>query len=379
MCKEKKYKPIVALCYDFDKTLSPDDMQSQGFIQDIGFKDVSIFWDESNSLATDNLMDQNLAWMYEMKKHSEGKKLFTKDTLRKHGESLALFPGVERWFDRINEYGDMVGVKVEHYIISSGLKEIIEGTTIASKFKQIYASSFLFDKNDVGIWPAQVVNYTNKTQFLFRIEKGVLDISDESVNDYVPSDQLAVPYRNMIYIGDSATDIPCMEVVNSHGGYSIGVYNAKTKDKRKVYKMIRDNRIKFFAPADYSEDGELDHLVKAIIDRTAKNEWLEREYYSCLKEVNENDKGISEEKREKADLILELADSWSFRRTHSLIRKMNEINTWTSKEVDEIAKVALQNFQVRYVINDSEIKAFIKKITRDNTSNSCKELNSLLN
>nr|WP_281164291.1 HAD family hydrolase [Liquorilactobacillus sicerae] len=253
-------QPVVAICYDFDKTLSPDDMQAQGFIQSVGY-DIKSFWNESNNLAKQAEMDQNLAWMYEMKKKSVGKTLFTRQALMKYGSQVKLFPGVEAWFDRIQDYGDKVGVNVEHYIISSGLKEMIEGSKVGGKFKKIFASSFLFDQNDVAIWPAQAVNYTNKTQFLFRIEKGLLDMNDQRVNDHFSPAQLKVPFRNMIYIGDSDTDVPCMKLVNSRGGYSIGVYDAKSNDKSKVYKMMRDERIKYFAPADYTPNQTLDCLV----------------------------------------------------------------------------------------------------------------------
>ena len=211
-----KKEPILAICYDFDKTLSPDDMQAQGYIQSIEYE-VADFWKESNKLAADNDMDQNLAYMYMMRDKSRGRVLFTKETLHEDGSKVKLFPGVDTWFDRINEYGKSKGVIVEHYIISSGLKEMIEGTEVAKKFKKIYASSFYYDDRGEAVWPAQVVNYTNKTQFLFRIEKGVLDINDQGVNSYFEPDQYHVPFRNMVYIGDSDTDIPCMKLVNING------------------------------------------------------------------------------------------------------------------------------------------------------------------
>lgn len=150
----------------------------------------------------------------------------------------------------IRAYGADRGVIVEHYIISSGLKEMIEGTSVAKAgaFERIYASSFYYNDRDVAIWPAQVVNYTSKTQFLFRIEKGVLDVNDQSVNEYFPPDKIRVPFRNMVYIGDSDTDIPCMKLVNIYGGHSIGVYNAETSDKTKVYKMMRDSADKVLCP-----------------------------------------------------------------------------------------------------------------------------------
>lgn len=188
--REKKTdQPVIALCYDFDKTLSPDDMQAQGYIQSVGFN-IGEFWEKSNGLASANDMDQNLAYMYTMKEEAAGKVLFTKKELAKYGSKVALFPGVEEWFERIRKYGEEKGVIIEHYIISSGLKEMIEGTSISKNgaFKRIYATSFYCNKDGVAVWHAQVVNYTNKTQFLFRISKGVLDVNDPAVNDSFPAD-----------------------------------------------------------------------------------------------------------------------------------------------------------------------------------------------
>ena len=273
---KKEEKPVVAICYDFDKTLSPDDMQAQGFIQKLGYE-ISEFWKKSNGFAKANNMDKNLAYMFTMKTESEGTVLFTKTELAKFGSVVELFPGVEDWFERIRKYGEENGVIVEHYIISSGLKEMIEGTSIAKNgaFKKIYATSFYCDEKGVAVWPAQVVNYTNKTQFLFRITKGILDVNDDAVNDFVAESDLRVPFRNMVYLGDSDTDIPCMKLVKTRGGYSIGVFNPKTNDRKKVHKMTQDNRIDYFVPADYSENTELDKLIKTIIKKTAYNELLE--------------------------------------------------------------------------------------------------------
>ena len=287
--RHKEKHPVVAICYDFDKTLSPDDMQAQGYIQSVGYN-VKDFWDKSNALARANDMDTNLAYMYTMMVEAQGNLLFTKKNLEEYGSKVKLFKGVDGWFDRIRDYGKTKGVIVEHYIISSGLKEMIEGTSIAKKgvFEKIYASSFYYNERNVAVWPAQVINYTSKTQFLFRIEKGKLDINDPAVNYYFPPDQMRVPFRNIVYIGDSDTDIPCMKLVNSSGGHSIGVYNPDTNDKTKVLKMIRDNRIRHFAPADYTENGELDRLVKEIIDKTATYEVLESHYFENLAEAKKD-------------------------------------------------------------------------------------------
>lgn len=284
--KHKERYPVLAICYDFDKTLSPDDMQAQGYIQSVGL-DTEEFWAASNGMAAQNDMDNNLAYMYKMKVESEGKFVFTKETLENYGSKVKLFKGVEEWFERIKRYGKQHGVLVEHYIISSGLKEMIEGTSIAQKgvFEKIYASSFFYNERGVAQWPAQVINYTSKTQCLFRIEKGVLDINDPGVNEYFSPDEMRVPFRNMVYVGDSDTDIPCMKLVNSYGGHSIGVYNPDTNDKTKVFNMIKNHRIKYFVPADYSEGTELDELVKNIIDKTATYEKLENRYFDNLAEA----------------------------------------------------------------------------------------------
>lgn len=359
--KHKEGQPVIAICYDFDKTLSPTDMQAQGFIQSVGC-DVNEFWTESNALGEKNDMDQNLAYMLTMKQKSEGKVLFTKQQLAEYGSKVDLFKGVDTWFKRIKRYGEEQGVIVEHYIISSGLKEMIEGTKVADDFEKIYATSFYYNDNDVAVWPAQVVNYTNKTQFLFRIEKGVLDINDPGVNDSFDPSEIRVPFRNMIYIGDSDTDIPCMKLITVNDGYSIAVYDPETKDKNKAYKMMREKRIKFFAPADYSEGTELDKIVKAIIDRTCANEKLENLFYKQQKEQIDNDKEQGEEKRNKVEAILKLKNSFSYAATHIAVENLNKIAAWTADEREELFKIASENSQVFGVLNDNDIKAFFRML-----------------
>ena len=216
-------------------------------------------------------MDVNLAWMYLMLKGARGKEIFRREMLAGYGAKVALYDGVEDWFDRICRYGEERGVIVEHYIISSGLKEMIEGTSIADKFTKIYASSFYYDADGVAIWPAQVINYTNKTQFLFRISKGVLDINDNRVNDFFAPEEIRIPFSSMVYIGDSETDIPCMKLVRSYGGYSIGVYDPVKNDKSRVLKLLEEKRIGYYAVADYTEGSCMDKLLKDILDKTAEN------------------------------------------------------------------------------------------------------------
>ncbi|MCM1114089.1 MAG: haloacid dehalogenase-like hydrolase [Clostridium sp.] len=382
--KTKEDKPVLAICYDFDKTLSPDDMQAQGYIQSVGY-DVANFWKESNSLAEENDMDGNLAYMYKMIEEAEGHFVFNKNTLAEYGSKVSLFPGVNEWFERIREFGAENDVIVEHYIISSGLKEMIEGTEVAKNgaFERIYASSFYFNERGVAKWPAQVINYTNKTQFLFRISKGVLDINDPGVNDHFHNDEMRVPFRNMVYIGDSDTDIPCMKLVNSYGGHSIGVYNPDTMDKTKVYKMMRDNRIKYYVPADYSENTELDKLLKAIILKTAKNEELENIHYKYLNEVETVDKPDVEkiEKREKLELISDLRNSSSFAETHMIIKKLQSYNDWSDEMANELLNIAICNSQVKLIISDIDVAEFYRDLIKNTTGDQeyIEEIKNMLN
>lgn len=266
--------PVLAICYDFDKTLSPYDMQAQGYIQSLGYE-VKEFWEQSNRVAFANEMDSNLSYMYKMVREARGRLIFNRKTLMEYGSRVALFSGVSEWFGRMRDYGKEQGVKVEHYIISSGLKEMIEGTAIAGEFEKIYASSFYYDEAGVAVWPAQVINYTTKTQLLFRIEKGTLDVNDPEVNRWFPESELRVPFRNMVYIGDSETDIPCMKLVNVNGGHAVGVYDPEIGNADRVRQMLRENRIKYFAPADYTPGAPLDTLIKTIIRATREREALE--------------------------------------------------------------------------------------------------------
>ena len=353
--KKKEDIPVLAICYDFDKTLSPDDMQAQGYIQSVRYQ-VDKFWEKSNELARANEMDSNLAYMFLMKQESEGTLLFTREKLEEYGSRVALFPGVADWFERIRAYGREHGVLVEHYIFSSGLKEMIEGTSVAKAgaFEKIYASSFYYNERGVAVWPAQAINYTNKTQFLFRIEKGVLDVNDPGVNEHFAPEDIRVPFRNMVYIGDSDTDVPCMKLVNQYGGYSIGVYSAVTKDKSKVYKMMRDNRIRYFAPADYSPGTELDALMKAIIDRTVRNEALESKYFACKGEQEMQDAKHSREEREKAELLLQLGSSESPAYIRSLIEKMLAVPFWTEGEREALFALAAGNGRLLYHLRETQ-------------------------
>ena len=259
-------KAKIAIMYDFDKTLCTKDMQEYGFIPRLGIKNID-FWKEAGALAREQKLDSILAYMYLMLRKAKEKDVaITRKDFVDLGRGVEFFPGVEKWFQRINKYGKEHGAQVEHYIISSGLKEIIEGSKISKNFKQIYACEFHYDANSVADWPKNAVNYTTKTQFLFRINKGVLDISnDKDLNAYVHKDERVVPFRNMIYIGDGLTDVPCMKLVKANGGQSIAVY--QNRKKEKVKDLLVDKRVQYIVPASYEEDKELDKIVKAIIQK----------------------------------------------------------------------------------------------------------------
>ena len=268
--------PIIAFLYDFDKTLCTTDMQDYAFIPSLGMKH-SEFWPIANDFGRRHRMDGILAYMYTMIREAEKRGLpVTRQDLVEKGRGIVLFPGVQDWFRRINAFGESLGVQVEHYVISSGLREIIEGCSIAGEFKAIYASEFYYDPEGRPVWPKLAVNFTNKTQFVYRINKGVLDISDDkTLNDSMPDNSKRVPFHNMIYVGDGLSDVPCMKMMRSYGGQAIAVY--QSANRPGVEKLLEDGRVDFIFPADYSEGTALDATAKDILRRIAITERLDRE------------------------------------------------------------------------------------------------------
>ncbi len=266
-------KTAIALMYDFDKTLCTKDMQEYGFISNMGMTSGK-FWAETDELMKTAKMDSVLAYMYMMiKKSNQNEKSIHREDFVELGKSIEYFEGVDTWFRRINEYGKAHNVMIEHYIISSGIKEIIEGSSIGKEFKEIYACEFLYDHNGIAVWPKTAVNFTEKTQYLFRINKGVLDVTNNSdLNKYTPEDERRIPFRNMIYIGDGFTDVPCMKLTKANGGHSIAVY-AKRKKQTSV-ELLTANRVDFVAEANYSQGGELEKIVFSIIDEVIAHENL---------------------------------------------------------------------------------------------------------
>ena len=264
-------KPILALMYDFDHTLSPRDMQEYAFIPELGMESGA-FWDLCQEAAAKHQMDSILAYMYVMlwEARRRGMRL-SRQIFNDQGAKVELFPGMDSWFERINAYGNSLGFDVEHYVLSSGLKEIIEGTPIAKCFERIYAAEFVYnEETGEPEWAAQAMNYTSKTQFIYRINKGVMDVTDNKrLNEHTPHDMRRVPFTNMIYIGDGTTDVPCMKLVISRGGHAIAVYTGEKN--REVCDMLVHGRVQFIAPTDYSAGSEVEAIVKGIFNSVAAN------------------------------------------------------------------------------------------------------------
>lgn len=279
--------PIIAVLYDFDKTLCTTDMQNYAFIPSLGMTPAE-FWAEANGFGRQNRIDGILAYMYIMLREAERRnRPFTREDLVEKGRGVELFPGVESWFGRINAFGESQGVRVEHYVISSGLREIIEGSSISGEFREIYASEFYYDGTGRPVWPKLAVNFTAKTQFVYRINKGVLDVSDDkTLNDSMPDDSKRVPFPNMIYLGDGLSDVPCMKMMRAYGGQAIAVY--QSGNRSGVEELLARRRVDFIFPADYREGSALEGTVKNIIRKMAIADRLWEENHRQLRRLGED-------------------------------------------------------------------------------------------
>ena len=270
----KKARPKMAICYDFDGTLAAGNMQEYDYLPQLGIKPID-FWKEAKARATEAEGDEILAYMclmLEKAKADPAKGIqVTKKAFADYAAKVTLFEGVEDWFERISQFALDKGVVVEHFIISSGIREMILGTSIAKHFTKVYASSYMYDQHGVAIWPALALNYTGKTQFLFRVNKGVLQVWDnDAINAFCAKDKRPVPFERMVYIGDGTTDVPCMRLVKDQGGHSIAVYQPKKKNVQKTaYQLLDEGRVDFVAPADYRAGKSLERQLQAVIGRIA--------------------------------------------------------------------------------------------------------------
>jgi len=275
-------KPIIGLIYDFDGTLSPGNMQEFGFIQAIG-QTPEEFWSKSNGLAIGQDASDILAYMKLMVDEAKKNHIkLTRENFKKYGADIKLYEGVRDWFEHINQYGREHGVIIEHYINSSGLTEIIDGSPIAGAFKHVFAGSFLYNEKGEAEWPGIAVDYTAKTQYLFKIQKGIFSSRDATkVNESLADESKRIPFTNMIYFGDGETDVPSMKLVNMFGGNAIAVFDpSRPKKKEAARKLLRQGRVNFITPASYTKDSRTYRLVTAIIDKIkAENELRQFERY----------------------------------------------------------------------------------------------------
>ena len=260
--------PTVALVYDFDGTLAPGNMQEFGLLQALGYDNPNDFWNLCDQIAKTNDAGGIAVVMYAIQAEAQRMGLrCTREMLRTFGKKVAFFDGVTKWFDHINTYAQQIGVQVKHYINSSGLKEMINGCAIAHHFENIYACTYLYDAQGEACWPSVVVDYTKKTQFLFKINKGIREVSDRvRINEFVPTEARPVPFERMIYFGDGETDVPCMRTVKSNGGHSFAVYG-NDKKRALAQQLLSEGRVNFACAADYTENSEMMVIVKRILDK----------------------------------------------------------------------------------------------------------------
>lgn len=265
----------VAMIYDFDETLSVTYMQDYILIPSLGMK-PGTFWKKANQWSRDNCADQIMGSMYYFFKTAKEKGIkLTRQYFCDAAKSITYFEGVEEWFDRINEYGKNLGLQIEHYIVSSGYEEIIAGASIRRHFTDVFGCSYAFGEDGTPVWPARVVNYSTKTQYLSKINKGLGKLEDRAVNEFMPDEERPIPFRRMIYFGDGMTDIPSMKLTKERGGNAIAVYQPKSRHKKNAIKLLSDSRVNFALPADYREGKQLDTVVKTILDKLATERDLE--------------------------------------------------------------------------------------------------------
>lgn len=265
----------TALIYDFDGTLARGNLQERSFIPNIGMSREN-FWAEVKKRTREKDADEILIYMQLMVERAKERGIaVSADELRRHGQEAELFPGLNEkaWFNRINHFGFEKGLSIEHYIISSGIEEMIRGCPIHDAFQHVFASKFIYE-NDNAAWPGVAINYTTKTQYLFRINKGIENHwNNEAINAYTPENRRPIPFDRMIFFGDGDTDIPTMKMMTYRGGHSVAVYDDKRTDRDldKIHRLLSDNRVNFVAPADYEERSQLDIIVKGILGRIAHN------------------------------------------------------------------------------------------------------------
>lgn len=265
----------IAIVYDYDQTLSPNYMQDEVLFPAFGI-DSAKFWQRCQALVRDEGYDNELAYLKALLDYL-GMDRPTNARLRELGAGLKFYAGLPEMFEEfrrglLRPDHEAIGVKVEHYIISSGLKALIDGSALAPYVKAVFGCEFAEDRNGAITFPKRVISHTQKTQFLFRINKGLLDPTQD-VNDHMPPELRPVPFDHMIYIGDGPTDVPCFTVVRQYGGHAIAVYNptdASRTSFRKCYQLVGPaDRVRHIAPADYRAGSHLRLLLEQMVAEIA--------------------------------------------------------------------------------------------------------------
>ncbi|MGE0386560.1 MAG: HAD family hydrolase [Gammaproteobacteria bacterium] len=286
--RERFLQDTIALVYDFDGTLTPQPMQNYTVLPSLGV-DADTFWAEVNREVARTGGDQMLTYMRLLVETVEqNRKHVTREDLRRLATGIVYFPGVEGWFARINDYVRKASggkVKVHHYLVSAGLREILEGVSIKREFERIYASQYFFDHHERATFPTVVINDTAKTQYLFRINKG-RERPGESINEYMPENERPIPFTHLLYIGDGMTDVPSMTVTKKNGGHAIAVHRPRDEHTLEVCRTLaRGNRIDYFAPADYRAGRTLERRVRVILDLMLAHIRFERERHDFRREL----------------------------------------------------------------------------------------------
>jgi hypothetical protein len=264
----------AALIYDFDGTLAPGNMQGHGLLAALGHELEPDFWTKGAGIAKEQDADEVLVYMWRILQDAKAKNIpVTKQTLAAFGAKVPLFPGVYGWFKRTKAFAADHGLELHHYVVSSGLFEMIQGCSIVHEFAHVFASKYMYDDQGQATAPGVAINYTTKTQYLFRINKGIMNSSDRrSLNGYTSVDARPIPFERMIFLGDGDTDIPTMKMITYKGGEAIGVFGewSEAASRQLIHRLIEEDRVKRVAPADYREDSQLDVMIKGLLGRMAR-------------------------------------------------------------------------------------------------------------